>query len=59
MKRKTAQRNTGLSLVEIIVYMGLLSLLMLGIFSTISSPIYDRPLYTDEDYQLLIENYHE
>lgn len=51
--------NKGLSLVEIIVYMALLSLLMLGIFSTISSPIYDKPMYGEGDYQLLIENYHE
>ncbi len=51
--------NRGFSLIEIIVYMGLLSLLILGIFSTTTSPIYDKPQFQESDYELLIKNFHE
>lgn len=54
--------NKGFSLIEIIVYISLLSLLMIGVFSSVLSYVYSamkRPTLTAEHYELLIENYHE
>lgn len=56
------QKNKGFSLIEIIVYVSLLSLLMVGIFSSILSFVYSsmsKPVISDGDYELLIKNYHE
>ena len=54
--------NKGFSLIEIIVYTGLLSLLMVGVFSSTLSYVYDsmnKPTFTTDHYEQLIENYHE
>ncbi len=54
--------NRGFSLVEIVIYIGLLSLLMVGVFSSILGQIYlqsKKPSFTNTDYQSLITNYHE
>jgi len=56
------RKNKGFSLIEIIVYISLLSLLMIGIFSSILSFVYSsmsRPTFSERDYELLIKNYHE
>ncbi len=54
--------NLGFSLIEIILYVSLLSLMMLGIFSTLISSIQLKNLaktISDEDYKLLVSNFHE
>ena len=60
MNKKTHYKNNGFSLIEIIIYISLLSFLILGVFSSIMSLVYfERPLIDQDDYGLLIENYHE
>ncbi|MEK7213591.1 MAG: prepilin-type N-terminal cleavage/methylation domain-containing protein [Patescibacteria group bacterium] len=50
----------GFSLIETIVYVSLLSLLLLGVFSSILSFTYSKKEQINQnDYELLIENYHE
>lgn len=54
--------NRGFSLIEIIVYIALLALLIVGVSSSILSFVYssmNRPAFSVENYELLIENYHE
>jgi prepilin-type N-terminal cleavage/methylation domain-containing protein len=54
--------NKGFSLIEIVVYISLLSILMTGIFSFTLSSIYikiKKPSFTELDYQELNQNYHE
>ncbi|MEK7463527.1 MAG: prepilin-type N-terminal cleavage/methylation domain-containing protein [Patescibacteria group bacterium] len=54
--------NKGFTLLETIIYVSLLSILMMGVFSSIITPAYDsmkRTAVTPENYQHLIENYHE
>lgn len=54
--------NKGFSLIEVIVYTGLLSMLIVGVFSSVLSFVYmsvEKETVKDEDYELLIENYHE
>lgn len=54
--------NKGFSLIEIVVYISLLSILMIGVFSSVLSSIYTKmkkPSFTETHYQELIQNYHE
>lgn len=52
--------NKGFSLIEIIIYISLLSILLLGVFSSVMSLTYiKKPQINQSDYELLIENYHE
>lgn len=54
--------NKGFSLIEIIMYISLLSLLTIGVFSSVLSSVNSqikRPVFIDADYQLLIKNFHE
>lgn len=54
--------SKGLTLVETIIYISLLSILVVGIFSSVFSEIYmstNKPKISDTDYQNLIENFHE
>ena len=54
--------NRGFSLLEIIIYVSLLSLLMIGVFSSILSSMHSmmkKPTLSEENYLFLIENYHE
>lgn len=54
--------NKGFSLLEIIVYITLSSILMIGVFSSVFGSInmqIKRPTFTPSDYQLLISNFHE
>lgn len=57
---KIKYMKNGFSLIETIVYISLLSLLLLGVFSSILSFTYSkRELIDQNDYEFLIENYHE
>lgn len=54
--------NKGFTLVEIILYIALLSILIMGIFSTLISAIQlgdSNNYFTDSDYLLLISNFHD
>jgi type II secretory pathway pseudopilin PulG len=54
--------NKGFSLIEIIIYISLVSLLMMGVFSSVLGSVYGqmkKPSFTEEDYKNLIKNYHE
>ncbi len=54
--------NKGFSLIEIVVYISLLSILMIGVFSSILSSIYlkvKRPVFSEYNYQILISSFHE
>ncbi len=52
--------NKGFSLIETIVYVSLLAIIIIGVFSSLMSSIYTKkPLITKDDYELLIENFHE
>ncbi|MDQ5893665.1 MAG: hypothetical protein QG640_677 [Patescibacteria group bacterium] len=54
--------NKGFTLIEIIIYVSLLSLLMMSIFSSATAFVYNsmnQPAITPVNYELLIENYHE
>ncbi|HEY9583759.1 MAG TPA: prepilin-type N-terminal cleavage/methylation domain-containing protein [Candidatus Paceibacterota bacterium] len=54
--------NKGFSLIEIIIYIALLSLLLLGVFSSVLGWVYksmEKPVFSDGDYQILIKNFHE
>lgn len=54
--------NKGFTLVEIILYVTLLSILLLGIFSVLISSIQSKNIkdhFTDSDYLLLISNFHD
>lgn len=54
------QAKQGLSLIEVIIYISLLSLLITGVFSSIMLLILTKkPLIDQDDYEILIENYHE
>lgn len=52
----------GFTLIETILYISLLSFIMIGIFSNMlfymQASSY-RPRFTDNDYQILISNFHE
>lgn len=53
--------NKGFSLIETILYVSLLSLILVGIFSSILSYMHSKEVttpFSEEDYQLLISNYH-
>jgi type II secretory pathway component PulJ len=54
--------NRAFSLIEIILYVSLLSLIMIGIFSTLVSSIQSKhttvPI-SEDSYRLLIQNFHE
>lgn len=55
-------KNKGFSLIEVIVYIFLLSVLMIGVFSSTFGSIHyfsKKPNLTDKDYQMLIKNDHE
>ena len=53
--------NKGFSLIEIIMYISLLSILIIGVFSLILSSFYNQagksPIKS-VDYEILIKNYH-
>ena len=54
--------NKGFTLVEIIIYIALVSILMVGVFSLALDFIYSgsgKSEFTEGDYKALIENYHE
>jgi type II secretory pathway component PulJ len=54
--------NKGFSLIETILYISLLSMLILGVFSSIVGNLYTqqkRPILKDEDYKILIKNFHD
>jgi len=54
--------NKGFSLIEIIIYITLLSLLILGVFSSVFGWVYkgmEKPVFTEQDYQKLIKNIYE
>ena len=54
--------NKGFTLIETILYIGLLSALTLGIFSSIMGTIYlqqKKPILREEDYKILIRNFHD
>lgn len=54
--------NKGFSLMEIILYISLLSILIIGISSTIISTIQSKESvkpFSESDYLLLISNFHE
>jgi len=54
--------NRGITLIETMVYMSLLSLLMIGVFSSVLGLVgmqTNRPSIEDHDYQMLIKNFHE
>jgi type II secretory pathway pseudopilin PulG len=54
--------NKGFTLIETILYVSLLSMLVLGVFSSIIGVMYTqqkRPILKDEDYKMLIKNFHE
>lgn len=54
--------NKGFSLIEIIINISLLSILMIGVFSSVLDSAYSsvkRPTFTDADYEILIKNFHE
>jgi prepilin-type N-terminal cleavage/methylation domain-containing protein len=51
----------GFTLIETIIYLALLSILVTGIFGAILSEInrQKEPNFSQEDYEMLIKNYHE
>lgn len=54
--------NRGFTLIETILYISLLSVLMWGIFSSIMGIIYlqqKKPILREEDYKILIRNFHD
>lgn len=54
--------NKGFVLIEVILYISLLSLLITGVFSSILGIIFMENKtgdFTRDEYDLLIENYHE
>ncbi len=54
--------NKGFSLIEIIVYIGLLSVLMTGVFYSVTGLTLNQigdPVYSEDDYKTLIKNLHE
>jgi prepilin-type N-terminal cleavage/methylation domain-containing protein len=54
--------NKGFTLIETLVYISLVSILMVGVFSLIVDFIYsssNKKDFTEIDYQILIENFHE
>ncbi len=54
--------NKGFSLIEVVMYISLLSLLIVGVFSSLLSSIYftqKTPVFVKENYDLLIKNFHE
>lgn len=54
--------NKGFSLIEVIVYISLLSVLMIGIFSSLLGYVYGqmkRDTFKTENYQLLIKSFYE
>ena len=54
--------NRGFSLFETIIYISLLSILMMGVFSSVLGSVnmnINRPTFKPEHYQLLISNFHE
>lgn len=54
--------NKGFSLIEIIVYIGLLSLLMIGVFYSATGLTFESMKstpFSEDNYKLLIKNLHE
>lgn len=54
--------NKAFSLIEIILYISLLSVLIIGVFSFVMSSVdmsMNKPVFRNDDYQQLIKNYHE
>lgn len=54
--------NKGFSLIETILYISLLSLILMGIFSSLVSYMQSKKAlipFSESDYQFLIKNYHE
>ncbi len=54
--------NKAFSLIEIIVYISLLSLLLIGVFSSVLGSVYmgmNNKSFTEGDYEELIKNFHE
>ncbi len=52
----------GFSLIEIIVYLSILSILMVGVFSSVLSYAYEqnsRSVIDEEDYKMLLKNFHD
>ena len=60
--KKREYFSKGFSLIEIILYITLLSFIILGIFSLLFSHIQssiNKPVFSDEDYKLLNENLYD
>ena len=59
---KSVKYESGFSLIEVVVYTTLLSFIILGIFSSLFSylnfSLY-KPTISEDDYELLIKNFHE
>jgi prepilin-type N-terminal cleavage/methylation domain-containing protein len=54
--------KNGFTLIEIIVYISLLSVLIVGVFSSVFGEIFmftNKPKISNDNYELLIENFHE
>lgn len=55
-------KNQGFTLIETILYTALLSIIMLGIFSSIMNFLQfkiNSKAFSEEEYDLLIINFHE
>lgn len=55
------QNNKGFTILELIIYIALISILMIGVFSLIMDYVLsssNKPEIKETDYQLLIENFH-
>ncbi len=61
IKKHQEEYIHGFTLIEIILYISLLSILMIGVFSFILPSFYigmKKPTFSDEYHQLLIKSYH-
>ena len=55
------QNNKGFTILELIIYIALISILMIGVSSLIMDYVLsssNKPEIKETDYQLLIENFH-
>jgi type II secretory pathway pseudopilin PulG len=54
--------NKGFTLIETIIYIGLISILTIGVFSLVMNYVYtnqNKSSFSDNDYEMLIKNLHE
>lgn len=54
--------NKGFTLIETIIYIGLISILMIGVFSLVMNYVYssqNKSSFSEKDYEMLIKNFHE